>query len=384
MRFSIVILLLVAQIYASAQDSTEAKQPRFTVNGYIKNLESLTFTPQVNELTAANEIHNRINIKWRPTRNFTGAAEFRNRLIWGDVVRQNPDFIPALKNDNEWMDLQKVWLSHQSLVLYTNTERLYLDYRDARWNVRIGRQRINWGVTTTWNPNDIFNAYNFPDFDYEERPGSDGGKVQYFLSDFSSIELACTNAAMNKGTTVGFRYSLDKWKYDMHLIGGWYRNYPTIGAGWAGNISQAGFKGEVQYFFPYADSMARLNVSAESDYMFGKGWYLNIGGLYASYGTARPIEQWQDVRLQFSPMYLMSTKWNLIATGSKEFTPLFTGSLSVIYAPGTNLLILFPTLQYNLATNLDVSLIWQSYFLSLPAGFQAVSHTGFLRLKWSF
>lgn len=384
MKLFIVILLFLAQIYTSAQDSTEAIPPRFSINGYIKNLESLTFTPQFNELTSVNEIHNRINLKWKPSEKITGVAEFRNRLIWGDVVRQNPDFISSLKNDNEWFDLRRTWLSGHSLVLYMNTERLYIDYRDAKWNARIGRQRINWGVTTTWNPNDIFNAYNFLDFDYEERPGSDGGKAQYLISDFASIELAYSYAAMNKGSTAAFRYSVNKWKYDLHLIGGMYKNYPTIGGGWSGYVSEAGFKGEIQYFFPSSDSIGHLNVSLESDYMFHKGWYLNIGGLFANYGINKPIDNWQDIHLQFSPLYLMPTKWNIIATGSKEFTPLFTGSLSVIYAPGTNLLIIFPTLQYNLTTNLDLSLIWQSYFLETQKSFQAVSHTGFLRLKWSF
>ncbi len=35
----------------------------------------------------------------------------------------------------------------------------------------------------------------------------------------------------------------------MQLITGWYNEHLTLGAGWAGNIKDAGFKGEVQYFF---------------------------------------------------------------------------------------------------------------------------------------
>jgi hypothetical protein len=80
----------------------------------------------------------------------------------------------------------------------------------------------------------------------------------------------------------------------------------------------------------------------------------------------------------------MPTKWNVIVTTSKEITPLFTGSLSTIYAPGTNLLIIFPTLQYNMATNLDATLVWQSFFSQFDNKFQAVNHTAFLRMKWSF
>jgi hypothetical protein len=80
----------------------------------------------------------------------------------------------------------------------------------------------------------------------------------------------------------------------------------------------------------------------------------------------------------------MPDKWNIMVATSKEFTPLFTGSINTIYAPGTNLLIIFPTFQYNIATNLDANLVWQSFFLERQNNFQAVSHRGFLRIKWSY
>ena len=58
--------------------------------------------------------------------------------------------------------------------------------------------------------------------------------------------------------------------------------------------------------------------------------------------------------------------------------------MSVLYAPGTNLVILFPSLQYNAAENFDVNLVWQSFFSELDDSFEAVNHRCFLRLKWSF
>jgi hypothetical protein len=170
----------------------------------------------------------------------------------------------------------------------------------------------------------------------------------------------------------------------MQIITGWYHNQPTIGAGWAGNIKEAGFKGEVQYFIPTQDSLPHLNVTLESDYMFKKGWYVNFGLLYTNQGFYKPVDNWEDIHLKFSPKNLMPTKWNIILTTSKQFTPLFTGSMSTVYAPGTNLLIIFPTFQYNIATNLDITLVWQSFFSRYQNRFQAGNHSVFLRMKWSF
>ena len=55
--------------------------------------------------------------------------------------------------------------------------------------LRIGRQRINWGVNLAWNPNDLFNAYSLIDFDYQERPGSDAIRFQYYMGDLSVLNL---------------------------------------------------------------------------------------------------------------------------------------------------------------------------------------------------
>ena len=80
----------------------------------------------------------------------------------------------------------------------------------------------------------------------------------------------------------------------------------------------------------------------------------------------------------------MPTKWNMILATAKEITPLLSANMSVLYAPGTNLFILFPSLQYNMATNFDVNLVWQSFFAELNSRLEGVNHRCFLRMKWSF
>lgn len=368
---------------ASAQDSTTLPK-KLTINGYIKDLQIFTFNKNFKELISGNLIHNRINIRWKPTDKITAAGEFRNRLFWGEEVKLTPGFASFLRNENEKVNLQKAWLKNKSLVLHTNVERLYVDYHTNNFTARIGRQRINWGITTTWNPNDIFNTYTFFDFDYEERPGSDGAKLQYMFNDFLNIELAYANTGKKNGNVAALKYNWNKWGYDMQLITGWYKQHVTLGAGWAGNIKDAGFKGEAQYFFRSKDSADHFNMLLEADYMFKKGWYINAGLLFNSHGLSKPVSNWNAINLKLSPENLMPTKWNIIVTTAKEFTPLLSANMSVLYAPGTNLVIIFPSLQYNITTNLDVSLIWQSFLAEMNNDFEAVNNRFFLRTKWSF
>lgn len=366
-----------------AQDTTATKK-QWRISGYIKNLESISFDGNFSNNISGNLLHQRLNIKWDPSEKITATAEFRNRLIWGEEVKSMPGFAMLLRNDNEKINLQKAWIQNGSLVLHTNTERLNIEYRARKWSVRAGRQRLNWGVTTTWNPNDIFNTYNFLDFDYEERPGVDGARFKYIFSSAASTELAFAHTGKKNGHIAAAKFNLNKWGYDWQLITGSYYNYLTAGAGWAGSIGDAGFKGECQYFFGNKDAGSHFNLSLEGDYMFKKGWYLQTGLLFNNRGLSQSLSSWDTIDLNLSPENPMPTRWNCMVTAAKEITPLFSATMSVLYAPGTHLLILLPSFRYNLAANLDADLVWQSFFAAVDKNFAAMNHRGLLRIKWSF
>lgn len=383
MKTSLLIVSVLCCQFAWAQDSVESKE-KWEVKGYLKNMENLTFDRLSKQVTSGNLLHNRINIKWMPSATVTLVAQVRNRLFWGEEIKQTASFSSLLRNENEKINLQVQWVNSSSVVLHTNTERLYVDYRTEKWNARLGRQRINWGVTTTWNPNDVFNSYNFLDFDYEERAGVDAAKLQYQFNDFGNVELAYASVGNKKGDIAAARFSFNKCNYDFHVLTGWVNKQASAGAAWAGSINESGIKGELQYYFNSKDEDDRLNVVLEWDHMFTKGWYANFSTLYNSRGIDTVVNNFGTINLKLSPQNLMPTKWNLIATASKEITPLLSANMSVLYTPGTNLLILLPSVRYNLATNLDVDIVGQSFFSELNSSFRAVSTRAFLRMKWSF
>lgn len=366
-----------------AQDSASAEK-KMQVTGYVKNVESLIFDGDMADIMSGNLIHNRFNLRWKPGRTITLAAELRNRLFWGEQVKLTPGFSAMLKNRNEKLNLQKIWVDNKNLVLHSNVERLYIDCRVKMMNIRLGRQRINWGTTTTWNPNDIFNTYNFLDFDYEERPGSDAVKVHYNFGDASIAEWACAFTDEKTGRVTALKYSFNKWNYDMQVIAGWYKEHATVGAGWAGYVYDAGLKGELQYLFGSRGVPAHLNAVLETDYMFKKGLYVNAALLYVKNGLNRPVQYGELINLDLSQENLMPTRWNIILTTAKEFTPLFSLNTGFLYAPGTNLLIFLPSCNYNISENADISFTWQSFFGTTVNKFDAITHRCFFRLKWSY
>jgi hypothetical protein len=386
-NFKIALLLSSCFLWAislQAQNSDSTGRKTFEVRGYLKDLQSLTFDNDFNNLIAGNLIHNRINVRWNPGTKFTGAIEFRNRLFWGEEVRSIPGFSKMIRNPNEAINLSALLINSESVVLQSTIDRFWLEYHTSKWDARVGRQRINWGIGTIWNPNDIFNTYNFLDFDYEERPGRDGVKVSYHLTEMSNIELAAAAADQVNKTVAAIKYFTNKWDYDLQFSAGVYHEKLTMGAGWSGRIKDAGFKGEVQYFAPRGDTTAQINSTLETDYVFEKGWYMNVGFLYNSNGVTKPVDNWNFVTFRLSPQSLMPTQWNSVITIGKEFTPLLSGNLSCIYAPGTNLMILLPSIKYNIASNVDIDFIWQSFFAEQFGQFDGISHRCFIRAKWNF
>ena len=63
----------------------EAKS--FTLNGYLTTMQSVMFDSLSGPFINDNLIHNRLNLKGYINENITFAAEFRNRLFTGDMVR---------------------------------------------------------------------------------------------------------------------------------------------------------------------------------------------------------------------------------------------------------------------------------------------------------
>jgi len=358
MHKSISIFFILFHTSLFAQDST-SNNSKLITSGYIKSVETIYFDKINQTNTTGHLIHNRLNYKWKPNNDLFFVGELRNRFFYGEAGSEN-----------------------QKPIFKSSIERLYADYQKNKFSVRLGRQRVNWGIATIWNPNDILNAYNFLDVDYEERPGTDAVKLQYTTNEFSHIELVQSGFGKNQ-ITAGKIY-LNKNGYDYQLIAGLYKGNPTLGMGWAGNIKDAGFKGEAQYYFNNIKSLRQLNLTLGIDYMFKNAWYLNTGVLYNSNGLDSKIVNGQLLDFQLSAKNLMPTKYNLMVMAQKEINPLSAIGLTMVYAPRVDLFILMPSFRYSIATNLDLDLIWQSFYLNRQSKLRGLSELGFFRLRWSF
>lgn len=368
-----------------------AQEGKVSLNGYVKELY-MFYSPEngipgtdLNYLTS-NVIHNRLNFKWYTTTKLTTVVEMRNRLMLGNLVRDFPGYQATVDVDKGLVDLS--WISAQSTSWFVHSmiDRAYLDYSSGKWQIRAGRQRVNWGVNLVWNPNDIFNTFSYFDFDYEERPGTDAVRVQYYSGVTSSAELVYKPGHDSIKTAFAGMYHFSRWNYDFQILGGQAGNDWVLGAGWSGDIYGAGFRGEITHFEPLGNSSIQATVaSVSADYTFKNSLYLHTSFLYSSNGKTGKAGG-MDVLFnpEMSAKQLSYARYSIFGQVSKPITPLFSGSFSGIVNPSDGSFYFSPALTYSLMANLELMLTGQLFFGDAGTEFGDIGQIAFGRLKWSF
>ncbi|MEO1803278.1 MAG: hypothetical protein AAFU33_00630 [Bacteroidota bacterium] len=381
-----------------AQD--EEKPKKFVANGYVKYLHNTNFFDLNGNSLSTNLIHHRLNLKYYFSDKLSLAVDTRNRIFWGEQLKLDTTFADQIDQYNGIVDLSARWVDTRGLYLHSIIDRAYLDYTSGNWEVRVGRQRINWGLNLIWNPNDWFNALNFLDFDYEERPGSDAVRVQYYTGMLSHLEIAY--AQYDSSQVAAALYKFNTKGYDIQTLAGYYRGDLAVGVGWEGNIKDAGFKGEISYFYPLEDlspdTTQSVQASLSADYVFGNGMYLSGGLLYNSNGRQQGGGNGSEITNNalassaLSPKNLFPAEWAFSANLSHQVTPLTSVNLSVLYAPvaaippliDRHLTLALPTVTHAIKENWDLDAVAQ-VFMGGGNGRFGHLYTGFfLRLKWSY
>jgi hypothetical protein len=276
-------------------------------------------------------------------------------------------------------------INKQSFFLNTTIDRLWVDFNYGKFQVRAGRQRINWAQTLVWNPNDIFNAYSFFDFDYIERPGSDAVRLQYYPGSSSAIELAI-KANYQGHITAAALYRFNKWGYDIQFLGGYADGKDFVaGTGWSGSIGSVSFRGEATWFQPgkrFADTSGTGIFTLGFDRVFNNNASAQVQIMYCN----KPLGS-----TSFNSLYagtisakdLAFSKFSSFGQFSYPFTPLLSASISGMWFPDLKGYFAGPSLDCSLAENVDFSLFWQ-HFESRKGGSSTRINLGFLRFKYSF
>ncbi len=355
------------------------------LTGYLTTMQNAIFDSISGPVFYDNILHNRLNFKVYLNDHLTLAAEFRNRLFTGDMVKSYPGYPEMTTADEGWIDMSWNIIEKNTFFINSTLDRLWLDLNYEKFQVRIGRQRINWGQTFVWNPNDIFNAYSFFDIDYIERPGSDAVRLQYYPTWSSSVEVAVKTENNNDITAAGL-YRFSKWGYDIQFLAGYSNSSDIVaGAGWSGTIGSASFRGEGTWFHPldsFTDTTGITIITAGVDRILKDNSMAQVQLMYCN----NPLDLRNFTNLyagNLSAKDLAFSKFSAFGQFTWAASPLWKISLSAMWFPDLEGYFAGPSIEFSMADNVDSSVFWQ-HFNGKPGESESRINLVFLRIKYSF
>ncbi len=371
-----------------------AGQEKISFSGYLSDMQTVYRIPDY--WLWENSLQNRLNLDFYPTSWLSGSLQVRNRAIFGSTIGKIPGYGESIGGDQGGVDM--TWATDGNLgdsagyVLSSAVDRLWLQFTFGNLEVKAGRQRINWGQTLIWNPNDIFNSYSYFEVDYPERPGSDALRVSYYTGNASTIEVAAKIDSANRVTAAGY-FRFNTLGFDIQFMGGIYQEEDLVlGTGWSGNLGSAAFRGELSYFRDleqFKDTTGYLMTSIGFDYTFSNSLMIQIEGLYSGFAKEMDVNGFlQFYSGNLDVKNLGFTPWSFMGNISYPLTPLLNGAFATIWYPDWNGVYLGPSFDLSLNSNMDLSLILQYFTAEFenPSGAKNREKNtfGFLRFKWSF
>jgi hypothetical protein len=395
MQLKIFFLLLFIPLI-----KIEAQLSSFDYNGYAKYLFSSTRFPDTPERYSDHLLHARLNTKWYATESLTAALELRFRAFYGETVENIPNFSELIKTPRDWVRLDAIlWETEKSLG-YLEVDRLWLDWVKDNLQVTIGRQRIAWGTCWVWNPTDLFNPLDVLDFDYEELPGVDAIRVQYYTGAVTKVDAGYKPAKEKKNTILAGLWSINSFNYDFNFIGGMRDERWVFGGSWAGDIYSAGFRGELtlseapnrSYTNPVYEEFGETSLSStnkpiitlalSADYTFPNTFYIHTEMLYNNNGRTENTFLFTNEALSLG--MLSAARWSIYQEFAYDITPLFRGDLFGIFNPDDGSYVIVPSATYSLFTNFDLLFIAQIFEGDPLTEFGEFGTSFYFRMKFSF
>ncbi|MBN1633806.1 MAG: hypothetical protein JW917_06550 [Ignavibacteria bacterium] len=149
-----------------------------------------------------------------------------------------------INSNRQLIELTWKLVDKKNFSLINYIDRLYLKQDFGNFTIVAGRQRISWGTGRIWNPTDLFNPIN-PAFYYvTEKTGADAVSFKYAFANFTDLNIVFNPQEKIRNSNYGFRFRTNYHYYDLSLMGGYFDKRVIAGLDFAGNLFDAGIRGE--------------------------------------------------------------------------------------------------------------------------------------------
>ncbi len=176
------------------------------------------------------------------------------------------------KDSAQFFSLTQEYVDENGEKAYHRLDRLYMEYSDADYSIRIGRQALTWGGGgKAFNPIDIMNPFAPTDVIRDYKNGSDMITVQAYTDYVSDMQLAIVPRrdvdsreleSDESSVSVKLRNSYDET--DAEVVFGTHYGKAFIGGGLAGTVHDAVVRTDV--IVSDGDSRRYFSAVANIDY----------------------------------------------------------------------------------------------------------------------
>ena len=286
--FTAIIIFFLLENISPAQTD-------FEFEGYFQNLPVFQFVPS--ELSSLYGVNKNIQLNLSRLR-------IKPVLYLGENGRINIEaesdilFYKELtglfqtesgKTNRQIINLK--WQEDNSHFTFVNfIDRLYFRQGFNWGSLVIGRQRISWGTGRIWNPTDLFNPINPATFYKTEKDGADAVSLKIAAGNFTDLNLVFNPQEKINQSNFGFRFRTNLLEYDFSIISGRFDERYVLGGDFAGNLGEAGVRGEGIYYFEQDEKKAFAKFILGIDYQFTPKFYALAEYHYNGEGKTKKYE----------------------------------------------------------------------------------------------
>lgn len=254
----------------------------------------------------------------------------------------------------------------QSVGLFQNLDRAYLNLRLGKADIYLGRQAIAWGSARVLNPTDLIAPFTFEELDTEDRVGVDALRVRMPAGLMGEIDggwVFGPNFNINR-SAVYLRGKFYWAKTDISLIMLDFHNNLLLGFDLARAVGGAGAWLEGAYVLVKAfspdypgEKKNYLRLTTGADYSFRNGTYAFIEYHFSGAGENNPRDYLRGISrpgVAEGAVYLLGKHY--LASGvTHPLTPLISLTGQALINLGDPSCFIAPHIEYNLAENVYLS-----------------------------
>lgn len=224
-------------------------QPELTFSGYVADFPTYQ---RSRDLVARffgaerDQYANVTRIRLRPALSLWGDGQLSLEYEVSALYHSTPIVFQVQSEENKRQVVDWTWnpINEERFSIFHFVDRFHYKQGFAFGDLTIGRQRIAWGTGRIWNPMDLFNPINPAAFAKIEKDGVDAALVKLPFGSFTDLSLVVNPQRGWKEYNVGFRFRTNYREFDVSAIGGQFDKRLIVGGDFAGNLFDAGVRGE--------------------------------------------------------------------------------------------------------------------------------------------